>query len=134
MLNEKTIDLSKYRLNKAKEDFETSKELLNLSKHSHSITHSYYSIFHAVRALLAIEEIDFKKHSGVISHFQQNYIKNNIFDKKLSTIIVEAFSIRNKCDYNDYFLVSKDDASSQLKKAEKFISEIENYLNKQVYT
>lgn len=40
---------------------------------------SYYAIFHAARVVLALDGQDYKKHSGVISNFQKNYIKTGIF-------------------------------------------------------
>ena len=78
MLN-KILELSKYRLSKAREELDTSIELIGIGRFSQSVNRSYYSIFHAVRALFAIEEVDFKKHSGVISHFQHNYINYKIY-------------------------------------------------------
>lgn len=42
---------------------------------------AYYSIFHAMRAILALDEVDFKKHSGVIAYFRENYIKNYLSNK-----------------------------------------------------
>ena len=54
MLNKKIIELSNYRIDKAKEDLETAIELIELRKFSQSVNRSYYAIFHAVRALLAL--------------------------------------------------------------------------------
>ena len=42
-----------------------------------------YSIFTGVRAVLAKDGIDFKKHAGVIAYFQKEYIKTGEFDKKI---------------------------------------------------
>ncbi len=33
------------------------------------------AIFHAVRALLALDKFDSQKHSGIISYFNQKFIK-----------------------------------------------------------
>ncbi len=68
-------DLSKYRLEKAKEDLEASELMLKNGKFSQSINRSYYAIFHAVRALLALDRFDSQKHSGIISYFKQNYVR-----------------------------------------------------------
>ena len=43
-----------------------------------------------MRAVLALEGDDFKKHSGVIAIFRQNYIKSGIFDTVYSEIIQKA--------------------------------------------
>ena len=39
---------------------------------------SYYAIFHAMRAVLALDGIDMKRHSGVMSEFRRLYIKTGI--------------------------------------------------------
>jgi uncharacterized protein (UPF0332 family) len=72
---------------------------------------------------------DIAKHSGVISYFQKEYIKTEIFDKKYSKYISTAFQIRNNCDYNDFFLVSKDDASEQYEHAKEICEAVEKFLD-----
>lgn len=113
-------DLVAYRLEKAKERLEAAKKLLEIGLYSDSISRSYYAIFSSVRAVLATERIDFKKHAGVISYFQKEYIKTGLFDKKFSTYLQKAFQIRNKCDYDDFYIVAKEDAEIQLSRAEEY--------------
>jgi uncharacterized protein (UPF0332 family) len=117
VLDAKIIELSKYRLSKAIDELDTAVELVENGRYSQATNRSYYSIFHAVRALLALEEVDFKKHSGLISYFQQNYIKTSKFEKSLSEIIITASSIRNQSDYNDFFIVPKEQAVTQSERA-----------------
>lgn len=93
-----------------------------------SINRSYYAIFTTTRALLAENEIDFKKHSAVISYFRQNYIKTGIFEVTLSKYIGDAFKFRNDCDYEDFVIVSREDAETQYQHAVEFYETIKNYL------
>ena len=65
-------DLTKYRLELAKERIEISKFMIDNGHYKDSVNRSYYSIFSAIRALLAEKEVDFKKHSAVISYFRLN--------------------------------------------------------------
>ncbi|WP_066456625.1 HEPN domain-containing protein [Anaerotruncus rubiinfantis] len=123
--------LSQYRLGKAEECYLSAKELLAGGHFSDSANRSYYAIFHAIRAILALEGADFKKHSGVISYFQQRYIKTGVFDKELSVIVKRAFRIRQDSDYEDFFLVSKEDVSEQLENARLFLDVMKTYLQKQ---
>ena len=103
-------ELVMYRLKSAKERLDSAKILLEAGKYKDSIGRSYYAIFTAVRAVLAKDEVDFSKHAGVISYFQREYIKKGIFDKKYSKYLQEVFQIRNNCDYDDFYIVVKDDA------------------------
>lgn len=92
---------------------------------------SYYAVFHAMRAVLALEGIDYKKHSAVISHFRQYYIKTNQFPVQYSNTINNLFQIRLKSDYDDFFVVSKADVSEQIVEAEQFVNFVKRYLAKQ---
>lgn len=93
-----------------------------------SLNRSYYAIFHAMRAVNALSGFDSKKHSGVIAYFNQYYIKTKEFDNSLSTIVQQAFKTRNKSDYDDFYIVSRDEVEEQLQNAEIFIMTVEKYL------
>lgn len=121
-------ELTKYRLSVSDEQLKDSKSLLDNGGFKGSLNRSYYAIFTAIRALLAEKEIDFKKHSAVISYFRQNYIKTEIFDKKLSDYVGDAFEIRNNSDYADFFIASKEEAETQYLHAVEFYEVIKNYL------
>lgn len=61
-MNENLLDLSAYRLEKAGNDLESSIILPENGKLAQSANRSYYAIFHAVRALLALDKFDSKKY------------------------------------------------------------------------
>ena len=122
------LDLTKYRLERAEEFLAAAKIMLENNCCKDSVNRSYYAIFTAVRALLAEDKIDFKKHSAVISYFRQHYIKTHIFEIKFSDYIGTAFEIRNNCDYEDFYIVSRKDAEMQYNQAVEFCQTIKKYL------
>lgn len=122
-------DLSAYRLSMAEEKLYSSKILLDAGQYKDSIGRSYYAIFSAVRAVLAKDKVDFSKHAGVISYFQREYIKTELFDKKYSKYITIAFQIRNNCDYDDFFIVSRTDAIEQYEHAKELYEAVRIYLS-----
>ena len=122
------IDLSKYRLEQSKQCLKSSKVLYDIEDYKGSANRSYYAIFHAIRSVLALEAVDFKRHSAVISYFRKNYIKTGIFKVELSDIISEAFDIRSDSDYNDFYIVCKNDIFIQIENATYFYDEIEKYI------
>ena len=128
MYSEENINLCKYRLSKANEYVKDAKSVFALGMLDTAANRSYYAIFHSVRALLALEGKDFKKHSGVISYFQQEYVKTRIFEKKLSDIIKSAFSLRQESDYEDFYIISPDDVKNQIDEAQVFYDCISNYI------
>lgn len=121
-------DLIIARLKAAKEHLQSAKILLDAGQLKDSISCSYYCTFSAVRALLAKDNKDFKKHSDVIAHFSQCYLKNAILDKKYSDYVQEAFRIRNNCDYDEYYVVSYEEALTQYERAKEFLDYMEEYL------
>ena len=126
----KRQELMQYRLDMAKERLMSAKLLLDNGSYKDSIGRSYYAIFTTVRALLAVDGVDFAKHAGVISYFQKEYIKTGIFDVKYSKYISQAFQIRNNTDYADFFIVSREDAKEQYERAQDFYAAIEAHLKK----
>ncbi len=125
-------ELAKYRLEKAKDDYETAKINFLHKKYSQSANRSYYAMFHAVRALLALDRFDSSKHWGIISYFNHHYIKTSLIDPKYSKMIMKAFNVRQNCDYDDYFQISIKTCKNQLDKAKVFISMIEKELEKRI--
>lgn len=121
-------ELVKYRLESARERLRSSQLLLEAGQYKDSIGRSYYAIFTAVRAVLATNEVDFSKHAGVISYFQKEFIKTGKFDIKYSKILQNAFQIRNTCDYDDFYIATKNDAEEQYKNAEEMLITIERFL------
>lgn len=128
LLPDNRTDLMQYRLEMAEERLKSSKILLDAGSYKDSISRSYYAMFTAVRALLAIDGQDFSKHAGVIAYFQKEYIKNGKIEKKYSKYISQAFQIRNNTDYSDFFIVSVQDAQEQYEKAKEFFEMIKAYL------
>ena len=123
-------DLVQYRIDIAREKLKSAKILLNAGQYKDSIGRSYYALFSAVRAILAKDQVDFSKHAGVIAYFQKNYIKTEIFERKYSKYLTGAFQIRNSCDYDDFYIVSKANAEEQYRKVDEMIHAIIDYLCK----
>ena len=126
MIEKFTIDLSDYRMNKAKDLLSQSKLLFDNQKFDGSINRSYYAIFNAIRSLLALVKLDSSKHTGILSYFDRYFVKTEIFEKNYSKITHSAFDTRQDNDYEDFYIPSEEEAEMQLKDAEIFINEIEN--------
>lgn len=75
------VELSKYRYQTAIENLETVRINYREGMFKQAVNRSYYSIFHAIRALTALDGFDSGKHSGIISYFNKTYVKEGIFDK-----------------------------------------------------
>jgi len=123
-------ELSEYRLETAKKRLDTAQLLLEAGKYEDSVSKSYYAIFSAARALLATKSLDSAKHSGVISLFNQHFVKNGVVKKTMGRILIDAKDARERSDYDDFVIVSREEAEDQLRLAKEFVDEIENVLRK----
>lgn len=121
-------DLSKYRMEKAEDDLETSEIMFKNNKYSQSINRSYYAMFHAVRALLALSKFDSHKHSGLISYFNRHFVKSGKIEVEYSKMLTTAFKVRTDSDYKDFYIISRQDAELQLENAKKFVQRIKELL------
>ena len=121
-------ELMKYRIAQAKECLESAIREENSGSYKTAANRSYYCIFHAMRAILALEKFDSKKHSGVISAFRERYIKTGILDMNLSKIIGKAFEVRTDSDYEDFYVVSQIQITEQIENAKLFLDAIEAYI------
>lgn len=122
-------DLSCYRMEQAGEMLEAAFANYDIGQYKTSLNRSYYAVFHSMRAVNVLDGFDSSKHSGVIAHFNQYYIKTGLLDKSLSDIIKSTYYLREKSDYDDFFVASKSDAKSQLQNAEIFVKEVRAYLD-----
>ena len=120
--------LSAHRFKRAKEELQTAELLLRNADFRSSINRSYYSIFHAIRAVNALDGFDSSKHSGVISHFNQEYVKTGLFEKEVPKIIRNASELREQADYEDFYEASQEEAADVFEQATRFISVVEVYL------
>ncbi len=127
-MDERHRDLARYRMEKAAICLDSAKLLVQAGDYCGAANRSYYAIFHSIRSILALEGVDFSKHSGVMSYFQKNYVKTGILGKEYSKILMEAFSIRSESDYDDYFVISKEDVEHQVCGADFFLNGVKRYL------
>ena len=130
-MNDTLRALSWYRMEQAKRCIRSAKVLADDEDYKGAANRSYYAIFHCMRAVLALEGKDFSKHSGVSAYFRKEYIKTGIFAVELSDMIKEAFDIRSDSDYDDYYLISRQEVLEQIENAEFFYQQVEKYLKMQ---
>lgn len=128
---EDRMELSKLRLEKADEALSDAQMMLGIGRCNLAANRAYYSVFYAMRAVLALDGIDRKHHSAIISEFRRLYIKTGIFESELSDTIRDLFDLRTDSDYDDYFIAVKSDVAEQIKNAEYFVERVKEYLSTQ---
>lgn len=133
MDNETIEDFAKYRLAKAKDTLRTAEAIFkDIKDYTSANNRAYYAIFYAIRAVLALEQIDFKRHKDVIAYFNKNYINTEIFPKEIGRKISQAQKIREDCDYDDEYVPSYEKTEQQIETARKLINLVEKYINSKI--
>jgi uncharacterized protein (UPF0332 family) len=130
MTDKETLFL--YRFKQAEETLVEAERMAgnNFSPRS-IINRAYYSMFYAVLSLFLKAGINTKtsKHGGIISLFDNEFIKTGKIDKRYSKILHDTFDARQEGDYKEFVELSQDDAAEFVKLAEEFFEEIKKIIN-----
>ena len=121
-------DLSKYRFEKAISNIGIARVLYESGDYDVALNRAYYSAFDAMRAVNALDGFDSSKHSGVIAHFNQAYVKTQLFPASTSSVIRKASMLREKSDYEDFYVADKEETLDTIIKVESFLKDAEAYL------
>lgn len=124
-------ELSKYRFEKARSNIILARFLYESEDYGVALNRAYYSAFDAMRAVNALDGFDSSKHSGVIAHFNQEYVKTGQFPLNTSSVIRKASMLREKSDYEDFYEPDKEETSDIIQKVEGFLRDAEAYLKSQ---
>lgn len=121
-------ELSRYRIQEAKDSLKVAEHCLKEGLYKDSINRSYYTAFYAIKAVLALGTIDFKRHKDVVAYFNKEYVATGIFSRELGRKLGMLKQLREKSDYDDFYIASKEQAQDQFDTAKYTIENIEQYL------
>jgi uncharacterized protein (UPF0332 family) len=60
--------------------------------------------------------------------FGKEFVKTGLLPEEVHRYLINAYSEREKSDYESLFMQSEDEAQDILKKAEEFFSKVEKFL------
>ena len=128
-MQDKAKALCVYRINSALETLEVVRVCIESKHYKDAINRSYYASFYAIKAVLAMEGTDFKRHKDVVAYFNKNYVATGHFDKSLGRMLANLQQTRETSDYDDFFIASKEEAEIQCESAGNIIEAVKQYLN-----
>lgn len=124
----KDIELSKYRYSLAKQTYSNAKMCFDNGFYRDCINRSYYAVFYAIRAVLALDSIDFKRHKDVVAYFNKKFVAQGKFPGEMGRRLARLKMKREESDYSDFFIASADEAQAQIQSVEYMLPLIEEYL------
>ena len=82
-MDERQKDLSNYRITEADDSLKVAAHCLKEGLYKDSINRSYYAAFYAVKAVLALSTVDFKRHKDVMGYFNKEYVAKEVFPREI---------------------------------------------------
>lgn len=85
---------------------------------------AYYTAFHAVSALFALEGLFFKRHSAIESAVHMELVHKGRWDKELGALYTDLHKLRNIGDYGDFRHVSSEEAADAVAAAIRILQAV----------
>lgn len=99
-------------------------ELTKLGYWDNIANRLYYSVFHAVAALLIHDGHSVNTHKGAVVMFGRHYIKSGLLPLEDGRLYSRLQTMREKSDYNCTYDVGKEDVEPMINPAKMFIERI----------
>ena len=115
-------------MDKVNTKLKSSKLLIELGDYSDSVSLSYYAMFLTAKALLIKKNIFPKTHSGLISTFGKEYVKDGTFNLEIYRNFARTQTLRETADYEAVDNISKRLAIEKITQAEEFVKEAKKFL------
>ena len=116
-------------LQKAHEAFGDIKVLISAQRWSGAANRLYYSVFHAVNALLTHDSHPVNTHRGSHAIFNLYYIKTGKLPEECGRLYNNLQTLREESDYNCVFNASEADIKDGIEPARKLIESIEKLIH-----
>ena len=127
-MKESKSEIAEAYLNEAVKKLEKSKKLLDDHYTDEAARAAYYSMYHAAKALLALENIEPKTHHGVISELQRLYVKTGKLDQSFASAMARDLQVRIRADYEIMVEVTKEMAEESVIDAKNLLNEAKRIL------
>ena len=128
-MDDRKLNLCKYRLVQSAESIRAAEFCFENKLFRDSLNRSYYAVFYAVKAVLALEGVDFKRHKDAIAYFNQHYVKDGTIQREIGRKLGRLKQYREESDYEDFYTVSGEEAKEQMEAAVDITDAIKKHLS-----
>ena len=115
-------------LEKADQTFEEIEILAKAGRWSGAANRLYYSVFHAVNALLIHDNHQVNTHKGSHAVFNMHYVKTGIFPTEFGRLYNNLQTMRENSDYNCIYNVTEKEIRDGIEPARQLIEKIKRYI------
>jgi uncharacterized protein (UPF0332 family) len=109
-------------LERSEDSIRAAEGLASSGYYDFAASRAYYAAFYAATALLLSDELEFRRHSGVIAAVHQRFVKAGKLDSQHGKDLNWLFELRGVADYGVTVHVSEGDATRAIEAAKRFLS------------
>lgn len=128
--NERNIIVCR-ELEKSERTFEDVLFCVKEGKWETAANRLYYSVFHAMSALLVSDGHQVKSHRGIIAMFGEHYVRTDVFSKKDGSLLSDLVIMRDNADYNCFFEANEEKLKPYIEPTRMLIEKIKAYIAKE---
>ena len=132
LTNEEKITLAKYRIERARNTYIEAVDNAGMGHWNLVANRLYYSVFHALTALIVIDGDVVRTHMGLISVIGLHYVTTGEIKTEDNKLIMRLFRMRQTADYDDYCDWDEQDVSPLVEKVKSLLDKIELILNRKI--
>jgi uncharacterized protein (UPF0332 family) len=127
--DEERITIVELEMEKAKKIFSEIDLLMNAGLWSNAANRLYYSVYHAVCALLIKDGHKATSHQGNHIGFGAYYVKTGIFPPEYGRFYNQLQTLREQSDYNCVYDVTPEDLNGKIPLAKDLIQRIDDIVS-----
>ncbi len=117
-----------YRIEEAEEALRDIELLLAHNRYRAAANRMYYAAFYAALAVLLTKNLQFSRHSAVISFFDKEFIKPRVLPREYSRCLHQAFHERQDDDYMPFVDFDPEELNRLFGKVKVMVKGIREYL------
>ena len=112
-----------YAFQRSLEEWKAGNILRDSKLYSGAISRYYYSVFHAVRSLLALKKIPVSSHRAIIDQIALQFVREGSLSKDFCERLRRLFDERMASDYDPIENFTKEDADNASSNANQILRE-----------
>lgn len=120
---------AEFRIERAEESLRSVDILIHHEQWSDAANRLYHACFYAVEALLTTESYGSRKHTGVRSLFNQDFVNKGLIATGLAKFYNELFDYRQETDYKRFVVADEATVRDLRASAQEFIDVVKSLVN-----
>lgn len=128
-MDERIHTYARLRLEAAREELETAREMIVHGHLRAAVSRSYYAVFYMASAALFSQSVQRAKHSGVESAFSEFLVKPGYIEPEFSRIYQRVRRRREEADYAGEPTIDEAIAKQTLADVERFVDRLGRFLH-----